>query len=65
MLTGLDPTDYSKIADENKKFTPFFNLWTTVDNWKRSHKSWLHDPFEDLNAFKLEDTVDTSNKTIA
>jgi hypothetical protein len=49
MLTGLDPTDYSKIGLEEKSFLPFFNLWTTVDNWKNSHKSWLHDPFEDLD----------------
>ncbi len=50
MLTGQDPTDYTKINDEAKKFQPFFNLWTTVDNWRKSHKSWLHDAFEDLNA---------------
>lgn len=50
MLTGQDPTDYSKITDEAKKFQPFFNLWTTVDNWRKSHRSWLHDAFEDLNA---------------
>jgi dynein heavy chain len=40
-------------------------LWTTLENWKTSHKSWLYDPFEDLNAQKLEETVDTSNKTMA
>ncbi len=65
MLTGQDPTDYSKITDEAKKFQPFFNLWTTVDNWRKSHKSWLHDPFEDLNAQNLEETVDNSNKVMA
>jgi dynein heavy chain, axonemal len=65
MLTGQDPTDYSKITDEAKKFQPFFNLWTTVDNWRISYKSWLHDSFEDLNAQKLEETVDNSNKTMA
>ncbi len=50
MLTNQDPTDYSKINEEAKKFLPFFNLWTTVDNWRKSHKSWLYDPFEDLDA---------------
>ncbi len=65
MLTGQDPTDYSKITEEAKKFQPFFNLWTTLDNWKTSHKSWLHDPFEELDAAKLEETVDAANKTMA
>lgn len=50
MLTGQDPTDYSKITEEAKKFQPFFNLWTTVDNWRKSYKSWMHDAFEDLNS---------------
>jgi dynein heavy chain len=65
MLTNQDPTDYTKITDEFKKFQPFYNLWTTLDNWRISYKSWLHDPFEDLNAQKLEETVDNSNKTMA
>lgn len=65
MLTNQDTTDFTKIAEESKKFQPFFNLWTTVDNWRKSHKSWLYDPFEDLNAQKLEETVDASNKTMA
>lgn len=65
MLTNQDPTDYTKITDEFKKFQPFYNLWTTLDNWRNSYKSWLHDPFEDLNAQKLEETVDNSNKTMA
>jgi len=48
-----------------KKFQPFYNLWTTVENWKTSYKSWLHDPFEELDAAKLEEIVDAANKTIA
>jgi dynein heavy chain len=49
----------------NKEFSPYFNLWTTVDLWRKSHKSWLHDEFALLDAQKLEETVDNSNKTMA
>ena len=65
MLTNQDPTDYSKIGEENKKFQPFFNLWTTTETWRKSHRSWIHDPLEDLDSQLLEETVDNSNKTMA
>ena len=48
-----------------KEFLPYYNLWTTVDNFKKSHKSWLHDDFEVLDSAKLEETVDSSSKTLA
>ena len=48
-----------------KEYQPYFNLWTTVDGWKKNHKSWLFDEFSMLDAGKMEETVDTSNKTMA
>ena len=48
-----------------KEYNPYYNLWTTVDNWRKSNKSWLYDDFGELDAPKMEDTVDTSNKTMA
>ena len=65
MLTGLPDTDYSQIGVMVKDFQPFFNLWTTVDNWRKSHKSWMYDDFAALDAQRLEETVDTSNKVMA
>lgn len=48
-----------------KEFQPYYNLWTTVDNWRKSYKSWMYDDFSLLDAQKLEETVDQSNKTMA
>jgi dynein heavy chain len=48
-----------------KDFQPYYNLWTTVDTWRKSHKSWLYDEFANLDATNLSDTVDASNKTTA
>lgn len=48
-----------------KSFKPYYDLWTTVEIWKNSYKSWLEDPFDDLDAKAVEDTVDTANKTMA
>ncbi len=65
MLTGQAETDYTSIQIMNKEFLPYYNLWTTVDNWKKSYKSWMYDEFSMLDAQKLEETVDASNKTMA
>ncbi len=65
MLTGLPDTDYSQIGIMVKDFQPYFNLWTTVDNWRKSYKSWMYDDFAILDSQKLEETVDTSNKVMA
>lgn len=65
MLTGQSETDYTSIHIMNKEFLPYYNLWTTVDNWKKSYKSWMYDEFAMLDAQKLEETVDASNKTMA
>lgn len=48
-----------------KEYQPYYNLWTTVDNWRKSYKSWLYDEFAILDANKMEETVDNSNKTMA
>ena len=48
-----------------KEYQPYYNLWTTVDNWKKSYQSWMNDEFSQLDANNMEDTVDSSNKTLA
>lgn len=65
MLTGLPDTDYTQCQIMVKEFQPYFNLWTTTDTWRKTHKSTLYDEFEFLDANKLEEVVDQSNKTIA
>ena len=65
MLTGQGDTDYSQIGNMTKEFQPYYNLWTTVDNWKKSHQSWMYDDFSLLDANKMEETVDQANKTLA
>jgi len=65
ILTAQPDSDYTNIGLMMKEYQPYFNLWTTVDNWRKSHKSWLYDEFAELDAGKLEETVDNSNKTMA
>jgi len=37
-----------------KDFKSYFDLWTVVEEWKKSYQSWLHDPFDELDAGRLE-----------
>jgi hypothetical protein len=39
-------------------------LWTTTETWRISHKSWLNDEFEKLDAAFLEECVENSEKTM-
>lgn len=48
----------------SRDFEPFYQLWTTSDRWKSSHHAWLHDEFEKLDGFQMEDCVETSDKTL-
>jgi len=58
-------SDYTSIQQMQKDFKPYFDLWTVVEQWRTSHNSWLNDPFDELDAQQVEDTVDTAHKTMA
>ena len=67
-LMGLNESDYSNLQLLSKEYEPYFSLWTTVDDWFTNHRSWLNDPWEELDAPDMEDKVTsyikTSNKVI-
>jgi len=48
-----------------KDFKPYFDLWTIVEVWKKSHNSWCNDPFDEIDATTVEDIVDNSSKTMS
>jgi len=63
-LTGLEETVYDSIKESVQTFTPFFELWTTIDNWEKCMKSWLNDDFLTINPSVLEETVGDSQRLI-
>ena len=63
-LTGNDETNYDNINLAVKEFEPYYNLWTTTEVWMKSHKSWLNDEFDKLDAAFLEECVENSEKTM-
>jgi dynein heavy chain len=41
-LFGMDTTDYNKISNMVKEFTPYSNLWITGHNWFTNIQKWMH-----------------------
>lgn len=63
-LVGKPQTDYSKLYKLQKDFQPYSNLWKTARTWFNSHKSWMEDPWDELDAPELENIYETCQKTI-
>jgi dynein heavy chain len=65
-LVGYEEiADFTSLPAMIKEFKPYFDLWTTVEEWKKSYNSWLNDPFDEVDAGKVEETVDNSIKTLS
>lgn len=48
-----------------KDFKSFYDLWTVVEEWKKSYNSWLYDPFDEIDSAKVEQLVEESSKTMS
>lgn len=48
-----------------KDFKSFYDLWTVVEEWKKSYNSWLYDPFDEIDAVRVEQLVEDSGKTMS
>jgi len=64
-LTDNEETSYEPVFQLQKDFRSFYDLWTTIDNYRQSEKRWRHDDFELLDPEELETTVDDSNRVLA
>lgn len=48
-----------------KDFKAYYDLWTVVEEWKKSYHAWLYEPFDEIDPNKVESLVDDSAKTIS
>jgi len=48
-----------------KDFSPYYNLWTTADNWFKYIDKWLSAEWENLDAIFCEKFVEDGCKTLA
>jgi dynein heavy chain len=64
-LVGEDITDYTMIGHMAKEFKAYYDLWTTVEVWRKNFSSWLHDAFDEIDSAQVEEIVENSNKLMA
>ena len=64
LLFGREPTEYSKVGDIRKRFTPYQGLWSNVSSWLTAHEGWMTGPFDEIDGIGLEDVVDRFNKGV-
>jgi dynein heavy chain len=64
-LFNLLTTDYRAVQKVVKNFEPYHQMWTTVNDWLKNHKSWKEDSFLALNGDDIATLVATYNKTLA
>jgi len=64
LLFEVGQTDYSIINSLVKQFQPFSNLWLIVSDLKKNMDSWLHHPWEELDAPAAEKFVEDSLRTL-
>ncbi|KXZ54227.1 hypothetical protein GPECTOR_5g319 [Gonium pectorale] len=63
-LLGLPPTDYTPLRKVIEIFDPFLQFWSTASNWRKLHKSWMHDSWEKLHGETVEREVTNAYKVL-
>lgn len=64
ILFNHDATDYSHIRKINKNFEPYYQLWTTANDWLTSHDQWMQDAFMELDGEAINENATNWMKTI-
>ena len=64
MLFGKEVTEYTALAEVQKAFEPYCDLWENTDNWLKWQKKWMNDSFMTLDAEKIEKDVGAASKNL-
>lgn len=64
ILFAMEVTEYSRLKQIVRHFTPFAELWITAADWQNWQDSWINDPFETLDASKINDDVRNAERTM-
>ena len=64
-LFGQEITDYSKLTQVIKDFTPYSNLWFTAHNWFKNSIDWLNCEWNQLDATAAEKFVEDGVRNLA
>jgi dynein heavy chain len=63
-LFGSELTDYTPLKKMMDSFDPFNQFWVYANNWKKWKKSWMTDPFMNLDAEGMDKDVGNAFKVM-
>lgn len=63
-LFERDITDYSKVNELTKDFTPYSNLWLTTTQWIKNIDNWMYGLWFEIDADQCEKFVEDSLKSL-
>lgn len=61
----MDNTDYGKIQQMVKEFTPYSNLWITAHQWFENTENWHNGDWDSLDAPAAERFMEESVRVLA
>jgi dynein heavy chain, axonemal len=64
-LFEMETTDYNKINQMIREFTPYSNLWLTASNWYKNKVNWKNGEWDKLDAEAAERFVDDGLRTLS
>lgn len=64
ILFNLDQTDYQRLQEVIKQFTPYNTLWSIVHRWYTDIDVWMDNPFNTIDANAAEKFVEESFRAI-
>ncbi len=59
-----DITDYSKVNELAKDFTPYSYLWLTTTQWIKNIEIWMYGQWFDIDADQCEKFVEDALKNL-
>lgn len=64
ILFDREQTDYSRLQQVTKDFTPYFTLWSIVNRWYTDITVWMNNQFQTIDANAAEKFVEESFRNI-
>lgn len=64
-LFERETTDYSRLNSMIKDFQPYVNLWVNANKWFVGVKSWVNDPWDQVDAEAAEKILDEGLRSLA
>eukprot|EP00163_Fabomonas_tropica_P031148 TRINITY_DN730_c1_g1_i6.p1 TRINITY_DN730_c1_g1~~TRINITY_DN730_c1_g1_i6.p1 ORF type:complete len:4200 (+),score=1431.71 TRINITY_DN730_c1_g1_i6:1002-12602(+) len=64
VLFGFEVTEFEDLEKVQKMFEPYYNLWTTANNWLKWREEWMKGPFHTLDYEQMDSDLSNAWKVM-